>query len=763
MGATTTTRNIVIKVDAPGVKEALDSMARSMGNLNKTTKSMAGNMGFLTSAFKGWLGYLGARELAGMSDQFQSLENRLKITTKNADDAKNVFEGLTKIANDNYQSIAATGDVYNRFALSLEKVHASSSEVLALTDTLVKTFRVSGSTADETSNAMIQLSQAFSIGVLRGQDLRSVLSQNVVIAKALQSTYGADLFKKAEQGAISISAVLKILTGIQKKVAEDAAKMAPTFGQTLAVAFNKVTVSVGEFSKALELPQKFSSVVTLITDNIQALATLLAGAVFYIAITRLVDFGKAMVALYDAGKLFALSNPYIAAFTAIATVGTIVYEKWDKVVNIFTKAKAAFLEFRANELESLNKQSKIDPNSGAIITNKNYDNTKLKIQSLREEAASLRGVIDAPAPTGSGPLANPEDYAKQLSSLADKAAKLAGPTKTLKVELGELNTLYLTGVITLQEYNKRLIAFDLYKVTREFKEGKNDIFKFHEELRDQAIADWNRQLNLGVISLEQFNRFASTEKLKVLNEQLEAGKIGLIEYTKEVNKLEDAVRPGSAFSTGVINFIESVGTLSQGIAKVTSQAFEHLADTLTDFIKTGKFEFATFTKAILDDITAMIVRAAIVRPIASGILGLIGMAAVSTGVPGGGLASTGASASAYHPTNQFANGGIMTAMGSMPLQKYSSGGIANSPQLAMFGEGRQAEAYVPLPDNRRIPVKMEGGGGIQFSQTIIINGDGTSSANGAGTGQNAQQFADAMKRVALDTIIQQKRPGGALA
>ena len=213
----------------------------------------------------------------------------------------------------------------------------------------------------------------------------------------------------------------------------------------------------------------------------------------------------------------------------------------------------------------------------------------------------------------------------------------------------------------------------------------------------------------------------------------------------------------------MINFIESVGTLSQGIAKVTSQAFEHLADTLTDFIKTGKFEFATFTKAILDDITAMIVRAAIVRPIASGILGLIGMAAVSTGVPGGGLASTGASASAYHPTNQFANGGIMTAMGSMPLQKYSSGGIANSPQLAMFGEGRQAEAYVPLPDNRRIPVKMEGGGGIQFSQTIIINGDGTSSANGAGTGQNAQQFADAMKRVALDTIIQQKRPGGALA
>lgn len=56
----------------------------------------------------------------------------------------------------------------------------------------------------------------------------------------------------------------------------------------------------------------------------------------------------------------------------------------------------------------------------------------------------------------------------------------------------------------------------------------------------------------------------------------------------------------------------------------------------------------------------------------------------------------------------FANGGIMTPQGSVPLRAYSAGGIANSPQMALYGEGRTPEAYVPLPDGRRIPVAMQG-------------------------------------------------------
>ncbi|MCA1973884.1 MAG: hypothetical protein LDL44_13680 [Caenispirillum sp.] len=54
----------------------------------------------------------------------------------------------------------------------------------------------------------------------------------------------------------------------------------------------------------------------------------------------------------------------------------------------------------------------------------------------------------------------------------------------------------------------------------------------------------------------------------------------------------------------------------------------------------------------------------------------------------------------------FASGGVMTAGGPLPLGRHAAGGIARSPQLALFGEGRQPEAFVPLPDGRSIPVTV---------------------------------------------------------
>lgn len=55
----------------------------------------------------------------------------------------------------------------------------------------------------------------------------------------------------------------------------------------------------------------------------------------------------------------------------------------------------------------------------------------------------------------------------------------------------------------------------------------------------------------------------------------------------------------------------------------------------------------------------------------------------------------------------FAAGGIMTAYGPLALNRYSGGGIADRPQLALFGEGRVPEAYVPVPSGR-IPVELRG-------------------------------------------------------
>lgn len=56
--------------------------------------------------------------------------------------------------------------------------------------------------------------------------------------------------------------------------------------------------------------------------------------------------------------------------------------------------------------------------------------------------------------------------------------------------------------------------------------------------------------------------------------------------------------------------------------------------------------------------------------------------------------------------SRFADGGVMTGHGQVDLRKYANGGVAYTPQLALFGEGRLPEAFVPLPDGRTIPVTI---------------------------------------------------------
>lgn len=92
----------------------------------------------------------------------------------------------------------------------------------------------------------------------------------------------------------------------------------------------------------------------------------------------------------------------------------------------------------------------------------------------------------------------------------------------------------------------------------------------------------------------------------------------------------------------------------------------------------------------------------------------------------------------------FANGGIMTSAGPLPLNRYASGGIASTPQLALFGEGSTNEAFVPLPDGRHIPVRMTGGGNVQIN---IIES--------AGNGGKTERRQDSNGGNVLDIYVEQ--------
>lgn len=124
-----------------------------------------------------------------------------------------------------------------------------------------------------------------------------------------------------------------------------------------------------------------------------------------------------------------------------------------------------------------------------------------------------------------------------------------------------------------------------------------------------------------------------------------------------------------------------------------------------------------------------------------------------------------------------ANGGIVTSNGEVDLRKYVRGGIATSPQLAVFGEGSMPEAFVPLPDGRSIPVSFRGAGAGESvggnNISIVINVSNTNntstetqSADATSVGKDSSDMAKLANRIKMlvrQEIVTQSRPGGLLA
>lgn len=145
---------------------------------------------------------------------------------------------------------------------------------------------------------------------------------------------------------------------------------------------------------------------------------------------------------------------------------------------------------------------------------------------------------------------------------------------------------------------------------------------------------------------------------------------------------------------------ESLKDAAKDLGLTFTSAFE-------DAVIAGE-DFGSVMEGLFQDISRVVLRKGVTEPVA----GLF--SSFVDGIDFGGLFG-------------FANGGIMTGGGSVPLRRYATGGIATSPQLAMFGEGSMPEAYVPLPDGRSIPVTMRGasgGGGTMFHQNINIDARG---------------------------------------
>ena len=229
--------------------------------------------------------------------------------------------------------------------------------------------------------------------------------------------------------------------------------------------------------------------------------------------------------------------------------------------------------------------------------------------------------------------------------------------------------------------------------------------------------------------------------------------------------------------------INSMGQASQNAASGLSQAVNGVWD-WTKSLFTGTDATKDQTKAVNSSILSMGNLSTAAGALAA-TFAMVGASSSSSSSRwlnfGLSLASTAvsawagsASSSSSEPkpnVKKHANGGIFGREGVVPLRAYQKGGIATSPQLAMFGEGSMNEAYVPLPDGRTIPVtlsaesagKSTGNAVSPVSIQINVTKDGRTSESSSGSESSLWNgAARQIKSIVLETIAEEKRSGGSL-
>jgi tape measure domain-containing protein len=194
--------------------------------------------------------------------------------------------------------------------------------------------------------------------------------------------------------------------------------------------------------------------------------------------------------------------------------------------------------------------------------------------------------------------------------------------------------------------------------------------------------------------------------------------------------------------------------LAKSVADTIGNGMTQAIDSLLSGTKNWGDSLREIGSGVLKDIAKQLLQMSVVAPATKGIgnflqslipaaLPILGAGFSLGGAGSGSGGAVGSLGSAMSPVTSLptffaANGGIMTSAGPVPLRRYASGGIANSPQLAMYGEGRTPEAYVPLPDGRSIPVKLDAAGALdrypRFDSSGSSGSDGAAGGMAAGDG-----------------------------
>lgn len=270
------------------VDAALNGLNGSMGRLeasvNRTERSigsMERTMSSLSGVAKGLLAALSVQQVASYADAWTELNNKVANSVRTGETQAEVMQRIFDVSQATQSSLNGTATLYARLERGTRTYNTSAEDLTRLTTIINQGFAVSGATAQEAENAIIQLSQGIASGVLRGEEFNSVSEQGSRLMVALADSMGVSIGQlrtMAAQGQLTTDVVVKGLLSQGDAIGKEFANTTVSIAKGLQVAGKNITKFFGENSTVKSFAAGFRDSVITISENLETLGTALIGA-----------------------------------------------------------------------------------------------------------------------------------------------------------------------------------------------------------------------------------------------------------------------------------------------------------------------------------------------------------------------------------------------------------------------------------------------------------------------------------------------------
>lgn len=236
-------------------------------NLMQTLKRMAA----------AYISIQGLQKVIGISDQLASTNAKLDMMNDGMRTTKELQDMIYVSAQRSRGSYLDMANSVAKLGNLAKDAFGSTEEVVAFSEQLNKQFILAGASTTEIKNATLQLTQALSSGVLRGDELNSIFEQAPTIIQSIADYMGVPIGQirdLASHGEITAEIVKNAMFAAADETNAKFESMPKTFEQigqsiqnTAIMAFEPVLTRLNEIANS----EKFSE---MVDGLIQALVTL---------------------------------------------------------------------------------------------------------------------------------------------------------------------------------------------------------------------------------------------------------------------------------------------------------------------------------------------------------------------------------------------------------------------------------------------------------------------------------------------------------